>query len=205
MSKISNIVYVLTNEAMPGFVKVGITNNLKTRMQSLYSTPVPLPFECYFAAKVSDANAVEKLLHDAFDDYRLVKNREFFQINPERVVSALKLAVIEEVKPDSAHVETQEEQRAIEDVKVKRGRFNFKLAQVPIGAVLTFSRDSQVSCKVLNSTKVEFESKEVSLTQAAAIILERMGYYWKSVQGPLYWEYDGETLVDRRIRLEDES
>lgn len=40
------IVYVLTNEAMPGLVKIGRTNNeLAARIRALYSTSVPLPFE----------------------------------------------------------------------------------------------------------------------------------------------------------------
>jgi hypothetical protein len=50
------IVYVLTNEAMPGLVKIGMTDdtNPDTRVSQLYSTGVPLPFE------------VEQALHSAF-------------------------------------------------------------------------------------------------------------------------------------------
>ena len=43
----SNIVYVLTNPAMPGIVKIGKTNrdDPQVRMNELYTTGVPLPFE----------------------------------------------------------------------------------------------------------------------------------------------------------------
>ncbi|NBO92714.1 MAG: GIY-YIG nuclease family protein, partial [Planctomycetia bacterium] len=48
----ADIVYVLTNEAMPGLIKIGLTSDsVESRLTSLSShTGVPLPFECYFAA-----------------------------------------------------------------------------------------------------------------------------------------------------------
>ncbi|MCW8946525.1 MAG: GIY-YIG nuclease family protein, partial [Sedimenticola sp.] len=51
----TNIVYVLINESMPGYVKVGRTDDLEQRMRSLDNTSLPLPFECFYAAKVNDA------------------------------------------------------------------------------------------------------------------------------------------------------
>ena len=46
-----NIVYVLTNPVMPGFVKIGMTDgsDVQARMNSLYTTGVPFPFECAIA------------------------------------------------------------------------------------------------------------------------------------------------------------
>jgi hypothetical protein len=41
------IVYVLINEAMPGYVKVGKTDNLDRRLRDLDWTNLPLPFECF--------------------------------------------------------------------------------------------------------------------------------------------------------------
>lgn len=56
------IVYVLVNPAMPGLVKIGKTTQLEVneRMKQLYSTGVPVPFDCAFACKVKDATEVEK-------------------------------------------------------------------------------------------------------------------------------------------------
>ena len=53
-----NIIYILTNEAMPGYVKIGKTaNNLEQRVRDLSaSTSVPLPFTVFYACKVNDAN-----------------------------------------------------------------------------------------------------------------------------------------------------
>ena len=77
------IVYVLTNPAMPGLVKIGMTtrDNLDARMKELYGTGVPVPFECKYACKVksSDCAKIEKALHTAFAPNRINVNRKFFQ------------------------------------------------------------------------------------------------------------------------------
>ena len=50
------IVYILTNEAMPGYVKIGRTDgDLASRVRQPDSTGVPLPFEVFYAARVRDS------------------------------------------------------------------------------------------------------------------------------------------------------
>ena len=84
--------YVLINEAMPGYAKIGFTEGeLVRRIKELDNTSTPLPFECFYAAKVKDCKKVERLLHDAFLDQRVRKNREFFEVDPQRVVCLLNL------------------------------------------------------------------------------------------------------------------
>ena len=74
------IVYLLTNPVMPGLVKIGMTTQegIDKRMKELYTTGVPIPFECKFACKVkkSDCLKIEKALHKAFDPQRMLP---FFQ------------------------------------------------------------------------------------------------------------------------------
>ena len=82
------IVYLLTNPVMPGLVKIGMTTqeDIDKRMKELYTTGVPVPFECKFACKVkkSDCLKIEKALHKAFDPQRINQNREFFRINVDQ-------------------------------------------------------------------------------------------------------------------------
>ena len=86
------IVYVLTNPAMLGMVKIGKTSRaMDARLNELYSTGVPLPFECAYAARVSDEGAVERAFHQAFGPYRVNPKREFFKIEPEQAIALLKL------------------------------------------------------------------------------------------------------------------
>ena len=83
---------------MQGYVKIGKTKkSLSQRLKQLDVTSLPLPFECFFAAEVENCDVVERLLHDAFADRRTRKSREFFEIAPERVASALKLAALREI------------------------------------------------------------------------------------------------------------
>ncbi len=199
----NEIVYILINPAMPGYTKIGRTTNLEQRIRSLDTTSIPLPFECFYAATVKDAVFVERKLHDAFSDHRVRSSREFFELSPERVVAALELAEIENVTPNQDFVETQEDRIALNKAKERRRAFNFEMVQIPVGAILTFSRDAAITCRVLDKKNVEFEGHVTSLSASAATILQRLGWKISAVQGPLYWEYEGEILEERRKRLEE--
>ena len=192
------IIYILINEAMPGYVKIGKTNNLEQRIRSLDTTSVPLPFECFYACTVEDADFVERQLHDTFLDHRVRSSREFFEISPERIVSALKLAEIENVTPKKDFVESEEDQKAINEARARRTIFNFTMVNIPIGAELVFSRDENVKATVVDNRSVMFNGEITSLSTSAQKILG-VDY---GVAGTDYWMYEGETLDDRRRRIE---
>ena len=197
------IIYVLTNESMPGYVKIGKTNNdLEQRVRELSaSTSIPLPFTVFYACTVKNAQFVEHQLHDAFDDNRVNPKREFFRVAPERVVAALKLAEIENVTPKRDIVETKEDQEALDAARKIRSRFNFEMVKIPVGAELYFSRDENIKAKVIDThtaNSIEFNGKKTSLSRSAQKIL---GYQY-GVAGTDYWMYEGETLDERRRRFE---
>ncbi|OHA22116.1 MAG: hypothetical protein A3H57_04855 [Candidatus Taylorbacteria bacterium RIFCSPLOWO2_02_FULL_43_11] len=200
----NEIIYILTNEAMPGYVKIGKTStSLEQRIRELSSsTSIPFPFTCFYACTVKDASFVEHQLHDAFDNNRVNPRREFFQITPERVVSALKLAEIENITPKKDFVESSEDQKALNQVRAEiRAKFNFKMVNIPIGAELVFSRDENIKSRVADNKMIDFNGHITSLSASAQKIL---GYDY-GVQGTAYWMYDGETLDERRRRLESEE
>ena len=71
-------VYVLTNPAMPNMLKIGkTTRDVELRLSDLYSTGVPLPFECEYAAKVIDIDKTEKTFPNAFSPNRINPIRVF--------------------------------------------------------------------------------------------------------------------------------
>ena len=195
----NEIIYVLINEAMPGYVKIGLTTDLERRIRSLDTTSVPLPFECFYACTVKNSGFVEKQLHDAFLDHRVRSSREFFEISPERVVSALKLAEIENVTPKKDFVESQEDQKALDEARTKRAVFNFKMVDIPLGAELVFSRDENIKARVVDNRSIDFNGEITSLSNSAQKIL---GYNY-GIQGTTYWTYEGETLDERRKRFEE--
>ena len=93
-------VYILTNDSMPGIIKIGITDQetIEERIKSLDNTSVPKPFRFYFAIESEKYKDIEKLIHNAFSDYRIRNNREFFEMDPERAVAALKISGAPEIK-----------------------------------------------------------------------------------------------------------
>ena len=141
----SQIVYVLTNPAMLGLVKIGKTTQLEVedRMKQLFSTGVPVPFDCAFACQVKDAAEVERSLHFAFGDHRINPNREFFKIEAERVIAVLKLLKVEDITAQleqtlEADVTAADKQSAQNLKDARRPRMNFHELGVPTGSVLLF-------------------------------------------------------------------
>jgi hypothetical protein len=199
----NEIIYILTNEAMPGYVKIGKTStSLEQRIRELSSsTSVPVPFTCFYACTVKNATFVEHQLHDAFDDSRINPRREFFHISPERVVSALKLAEIENITPKKDFVESQEDQEALNQARTRRSKFNFSIVNIPVGSELVFSRDENIKARVVDNSTIEFNGEITSLSTSAQKIL---GYDY-GVAGTDYWMFDGETLDERRRRIENEE
>ena len=199
----NEIIYILINEAMPGYVKIGKTStSLEQRIKELSSsTSIPIPFSCFYACTVKDSAFVEHQLHDAFDNNRINPKREFFQIDPERVVAALKLAEIENITPKKDIVENQEDQKALNEARERRAPFRFDMVDIPAGTEIVFSRDENIKAKVLDNRFIELNGEKTRLSESAQRLL---GVEWPA-QGPLYWMYEGETLDERRRRMEGEE
>jgi hypothetical protein len=192
---------------MPDMVKIGITDNVERRVKELSgSTGVPLPFECYYAVKVSeDAKKLEKKIHEGFDKQRVRREREFFYTSPENAKSILEILEImggENVTPKDDIVESQEEKQALDEARKLRTRFNFSMLDIKPGEILKFKKDNSIVCEVHDETQVKFRDKITSLSNSADIILKEMGYEWLSVQGPRWWVYEGKTLSELRNERE---
>lgn len=203
------IVYILTNEAMEGMVKIGrTTTSVEQRIRELDNTSVPLPFQCFYAAEVSNSSLVEGKLHRIFSDKRIRTNREFFRVDANQVREAIQLAEIKDVTPkvdvvvDVSDVQALQKAVATEE---RRSRLRFTDLGIPAGAVLCFAKDPKITCVVVADGKVDYQGQTLSPSAAALIAVKSLGYNWAAVSGSDYWELDGETLTARRLRLEDEQ
>ncbi len=193
----SQIVYVLTNPSMPGLVKIGKTTQMEVemRMKQLYGTGVPVPFDCAFACQVKDAAEVEKVLHFAFDNDRINPNREFFQIEPERVVAILKLLEVKDITGQfeqqiEADVTTADRQSA-QKMKDRRPRMNFIDLGIPVGSILV-SKDGQAQATVMSDRTVSFQGTEQSLT---AVTRKVLGLDPNApIQPSPYWTFNGKSV-----------
>ena len=192
---------------MPDIIKIGITDNLSRRLRDLDNTSTPLPFECFYALEVEDAQSIERLLHETFDDKRVRQNREFFNCTPEQAKSALKIAEKmggRDVTPKEVVVETEQDRQALDSAKKKKGRVDyFGVLGINDGEILTFSKDQTITCEVKENGQVLFRDELTSLSGSALIIVSEMGYNWQQVRGAGYWCYKGTTLLDLYQQSQD--
>ena len=201
-----DVIYVLINEAMPGLVKIGRTDqSLQDRLRQFDSTGVPLPFESFSAYEVQDAQVAENALHVAFGDHRVRERREFFRISPDKPTAILKAFGLRNVTPGNAHIEDATDLRAIEKARAIKPRFEFEMAGVKEGATLHSVFDDEITCTVLPNERVLFRGRETSLTSSALEIALENGKAWKAIQGPRYWKHDDQTLVELRDQVDVEG
>jgi hypothetical protein len=201
-----DVVYILTNEAMPGLIKIGCTNGeLALRIKQLYSTGVPLPFELFYACEVTNCAVVESKLHDAFGDHRISKGREFFRLAPERAKAALSLAEIREIRLGDEIFETTEIKAEVEAAK-RRSRFRLSMLGIVPGTELRLAKDPTIVCTTVDDgNKVNYLGNVTSLSDAALQAHNALGDDWPSVSGPWAWMFKGQRLDDLRRQIEDES
>ena len=203
-----SFVYILINEAMPGLIKIGrTTTSVKQRISELNAPAgIPLPFTCYYAARVEDCVLVEQKLQDAFGDHRVRERREFFWLSPHRAQADLELAAIEDVTPRDEIIDEYPEdaERGLIRETNRRVLPTFTQYQIPIGSILQLTKDSNVTATVNGDRTVLFNGETMALSAAALNALRNLGYNWKSAHGAAYWEFEGETIWDRGERLKNQ-
>ncbi len=200
----NGIIYILSNPAMPGIVKIGkTTRDVELRLNELYQTGTPLPFECVYAARVEDESKVERALHLAFDPQRVNPRREFFSIQPEQAVTIIELLALEDVTPtvqeNVANVDTDAREAIVRFKSTRKAPM--KLSQIGImpGTVLTYT-DGDATCIVITDKQVEYNNSLYSLSGLA----QKLMGYQRSVRGSMYFTYQGKRLSEMYDELYEE-
>lgn len=195
------IVYLLTNPVMPGLVKIGMTTQkeIEQRMKELYTTGVPLPFECQFACKVkkSDCAKIEKALHTAFGPQRINANREFFRIQVEQAKAILELFHHEDITTDvTVEIEndlTPEDKAAAVKAQIHRPALNFYEMGMQKGDILVWKDDPSISVTIISDRKVEYEGEECSISALSA---QLKGYKVKHISPTPHWLFKERSLSE---------
>lgn len=195
----SSIVYVLTNEAMPGIIKIGRTSgdSPQARMNQLYSPGVPLPFECAFAIKTDDeaGTELEKALHRAFVENRLNPSREFFWMDAECAKAILEVwPNSEEVTPEFNQEEGNADADAVKRVRRRRPNMNFIEMGILAGSILVCVHNGE-EATVVDERKVRFRDEETSITQATRLALG-LGASRSIPVIRRQWSYEGRNLSE---------
>ncbi len=185
-------IYIMTNPALKGMVKIGYASDVEARRKQLSTTALPYDYEV-FATYETSGNLEDKKLHKMIDnlnpDLRVSNNREFFVMSPQEAYDLLEsIAVISGTKDKlkKVHVEESNKQK----IKVRRPPVNFLQCGIPIGARLEFIDDPNVIVTVVDERKVSYNNEITSLSAVSDSI---KGY---STSGPQMFLYKGERVCD---------
>lgn len=217
-------VYILTNPSFrEDWVKIGKSARpVDVRSKELDNTAVPLPFEIYATLKTEKYEKVEKLVHKTIDrltDLRIRKNREFFNVKPDKALEILKDiaetiddAEIDEVylhkndwrTNDVAHEATPTyEKSPTEPAKHQRPPFKFSMVNIAVGSIVTFV-PTNTNVRVASDNQIEYNGKLYKLSAFTRDFIpadkrNESGAY----QGAKYFSYNDKILDDLRTEVEN--
>lgn len=217
IAKFTPVLYVVSNEAMPEYIKIGISTQagLPARIQSLSGTNVPLPFNLIYVFAYKNARKKEDLLKKLYEKER-VTNKEFYDKSILSDDNLHRLLVEMEGKEIDINEFSKEGPSKIKkadntpEIKPKpegqASTFTFEMLGIPVGSELNFIKHPEIKCVVTDNNKgINYEGAPSSLSGSARKIRKDLGFGDYRVQGGSYWEYQGEKITDIRNRLFNES
>ena len=206
---VQGIVYVVSNPAMPGLVKIGKTKaeDPKVRLDQLYDTNVPVPFICEIAVRVADVDQCERALHQAFAQSRVNPRREFFNLEAEDILPLLSYLGEEDVTPSvkpEGDAADPVDVRAGENLRrQRRPNMDFHEMSIPDGSELRLydpSGERSGIAIVVGPRRVSVDGEEMTITAATRKFFDvdyakPPGYSWTH-QGRLLRDIYNETYDD---------
>ena len=218
------VIYILTNPSFPQYVKIGYASDLEQRLRQLNrSEALPYAFRAY-ATYETDHRLTDKALHELIDrlnpDLRTVetfngqkRTKEFFEMSEEDAYSILEAIARISGTEDRLHRvsatgEQLEEERQATEVREhprRRAPFRFSMVGLGPGDVVTYTGDRSRTARVLDDKHVAYrdEATGEEVTSTLSGLAEKFSGT-ASLQGPRFFEYEGELLSDRRDRMEED-
>lgn len=194
----------MTNPAYEGYVKIGYTDkDVYKRAKELSTSGVMYDFEVY-AYYETPSKLSDLTLHHIIDklnpELRVNKRREFYKLSPKDAYEFL--SSIAEISGTIKNLKCVVEDDSEIPAKVKKKpRFSFKSAGIKPGEEIEFTGEGKQKAIVKDDRHIIYDSKIMSVSDLAQKLLNSK---WQ-VQGTLYFTYKGETLNDRRLRMEKEG
>jgi hypothetical protein len=88
----AGFIYILSNPAMPGLLKIGRTtrNSLQRALEVSGGTGLPVPYVVEYESRVDDCSLAEKRIHQQLHKYRENVKREFFRLPLQEAIRTVK-------------------------------------------------------------------------------------------------------------------
>lgn len=190
MSAKEGTVFILTNDAMPGFARLDFTtkDDLATRIRKINRSELPVPFRLYFAAQVANCELAERNMRYLFADYAEARDATYFKVNPDMLRAAIELAATAIVElPDEEIGISPQEREQMDKMRAYHDALRFEALNAEPGATLCFSRDRSVTCTAIGNGMVEFDGTAATPADASAKAMESLGFDWGEVAATDYW------------------
>ena len=213
-------IYIMTNPSFEEYVKIGYAKNVKQRLDDLNrSSAVPFAFRIYATYEV-DSELSDKKLHSILDklnpDLRSTEEingkkrvREFYAMTPEDAYAILEAIAeingfkhrLKKWKATAEEQKAQETAQEISEAHQERLKpFAFSMCNIAAGEQVEFCfngcEKSGAICTVVDDKHVDYNGEIWTLTGLAQFLSGK-----KPLQGPRYFKYNGEWLIDIRHRL----
>lgn len=218
MANNSGYIYVLTNPSFPEYVKIGYADNVDERVAQLNrSECTPFAFRkvavLHVASRLADKN-VHKLIDRFKPELRAKENingkmriREFFAMSANEAIEILD--TIGNIYGETTQIfeqtsEEKQEQEIAEKNAIaseRKSPFSFYKCGIHNGEIISYVYDPSITCIVSGDREITFNGNKTSLSALAKKLLNHP----TSIQGTLYFTYNGEILSALRKRLEDEG
>lgn len=186
-------IYIFTNPALNGMVKIGFASDVERRRKELSTTALPYDYEVY-ATYETNGNLEDKKLHKLIDnlnpDLRVSKSREFFIMTPVEAYELLEAIALISGTKDKLKRMVQPGNASQQ--AIRRPPINFAKCGIPIGAVLVSTDDPTQSVTVVAERKVEYNNE---ITSLSAVAQQIKGTKYPA-QGPMYFTYNGKLVAD---------
>lgn len=186
-------IYVMTNPALKGMVKIGYATDVEARRKQLSTTALPYDYEVYAtygtSGKIEDKK-LHQLIDQLNDNLRVTKSREFYLMTPEEAYTLLESIALISNTGDKLKKTTPADFPAQKQT-VKRPPIDFFKCGIPKGAELVCTEDPSIRPVVESERKVIYKDQITSLT---SIMRDLKGQ--KYIAGPAYFTYNGKPLCD---------
>lgn len=164
-------VYILSNPAMPGILKIGRSiNGGRSRANDLYKqggTGVPMPFKMEFEIWSDNCFSSESYIHEELRFCRINESREFFRIELNEAIRVLMSVIGSDYNLTTGHTDFTVTEN---DMMISYGEMSLDITQelspgVPIGLVLTnaiaYHLDINSVNEAINSYKAACEKRRL--------------------------------------------
>ena len=203
MKNEKGVVYILTNPSMPGYIKIGFTNNLKTRLRSLDTTGVARPFEPYMTVTTAKYKTLECVIHHELDKLttaRTRKNREFFELDQAIAGDLLQnlSALLDDAEIDNYGNTNETRESSGGEVRPISKSTTFKMLNIPIGSELTPVSNAYPTLTTTDEENhVLLPSGEIKTISRAVVDVTNT-----SRNGYLTYRYNGKLLSSIRKEID---